>query len=69
MMIFKKRPVKHSIKYFKLIILFVFGPIFLRSCHHPVSPHKDPDIAQYARDAAERWRRELLVNGDVGTPC
>lgn len=69
MMFFKKRLVKDRFKYFKLFTLLIFGPLCLLSCHHPVSQHKDPDNVQYVRDAAERWKRELLVNGDVGTPC
>lgn len=39
------------------------------SCYQQTSQNGNIDIKQFSKNETEKWKKELLLNGDVGTPC
>lgn len=50
-----------------LSIVFIAGVII--SCQHQPRQNGIGNIKQFSKAETERWKKELLLNGDIGTPC
>lgn len=50
-----------------LSIVFIAGVII--SCHQQPRQNGIGNINQFSKNETKKWKKELLLNGDVGTPC
>jgi len=50
-------------------ILLVFLVALIIYCHHLTSQDKTNELKQLAKTEIEKWKKELLISGEVGGPC
>ena len=50
-------------------ILLVLLIVIVLYCHQPNQQDKMRDINQFVKSEIEKWKKELLISGDVGGPC
>jgi hypothetical protein len=50
-------------------ILLVFLMAFVFYCHRLTDQNATNDINQFVKIETEKWKKELLLNGEIGMPC
>jgi len=50
-------------------ILLVFLIAFVFYCHRLTDQNATNDINQLVKNETEKWKKELLISGEVGGPC
>jgi hypothetical protein len=50
----------------KKVITIIFGTAFLFACGHK---EKNLEPGLFVDSSIEKWKKELVINGEVGTPC
>ena len=53
----------------KSISLTVLLAALLFSCRRPTDQNATNDINQFVKIETEKWKKELLISGEVGGPC
>jgi hypothetical protein len=49
--------------------LLVFLIAFVFYCHQPAAQKAKNDSGEFVKNEIEKWKKELLISGEVGSPC